>query len=152
MCHSEFDHKKIRLWGLVCSDRNKSRSKSTNTKLSHLKRLAIGERPSRTLKVIAIAAISCILVSLPVSGLLLQHLYLSPFSRYYHFSSANVAPTTWRTYRDPSLTSVTSPYPVYSVSESVRRLFRLVRRCPCGAGGVTDIYSVKSFSVPLDTE
>jgi len=50
-----------------------------------LKKACNTEMSSRTLKVITIYYTGCIQISLPVSGLLLQHLYLS--LKYYHFSS-----------------------------------------------------------------
>ena len=69
--------------------------------ISHSKRLAIREWPSRTLKVIRLQLLLLdrpYMNITPVSGLLLQHLYLAPFPRYYHFSS------TWLpvTLRSPS--------------------------------------------------
>jgi len=50
--------------------------------ISHLKRLAIGECYSRTLKVSCCYWIVRIRASLPVIDLLLKHLYLAPFLKY----------------------------------------------------------------------
>jgi len=57
-------------------------------KISHLKRIAIPERRAEkyiTFKCNCCYQIGRIRVSLPVSGLSLQHLYVAPFPRYYHF-------------------------------------------------------------------
>jgi len=76
----------------------RSTRRVTNTKYRKMvERFTIADWPSRTLnllKIITIAAIKYA-VSLPVSGLLLQHIYLAPFPRYYHFSSVGDCLRPW---------------------------------------------------------